>query len=154
MNASLARGSSWRVPQPSLRQSPRPRASGSLPLSELQTDPRGLALEAPRPATVATELAGARDAATLAAPRVHPKPRATERPRREARKGSAAGPAPCAGLLEEEEEGEEVEACEGGRARPPGGRRERGGGGRPAGRGGGTANERRAVRGGEGWGMR
>lgn len=143
-------------PSPGCSDPLGPELRGYPPLSELRTGPGGLALGAPKPAAVATVLAGARDAAILPAPRVRPKPRAAARRRREARKGSAAGPAWCAGLREEEEEGarwRKRRAREEG-PRLPGGRREEGEGAGRAGRGGGAANERRAARGGEGWGMR
>lgn len=50
-------------PSPACSNPLGPELRGSPPLSELKTDPRGLAFGAPRPATVATVLAGARDAA-------------------------------------------------------------------------------------------
>lgn len=149
---------SGECPSPGCGDPLSPELRGHPPLSELRTGPGGLALGAPRTATVAMVLAGARDAAVLSAPRVRPKPGAAARRQREARKGSAAGPARCAGLREEEEEEEGARwrrrrAREEGPGRP-GGRREEGEGAGRAGRGGGAANERRAARGGEGWGMR
>lgn len=121
-------------PSPGCSNTLGPELLGTRSLSELRTGSGGLALGAPRQATVGRVPAGARDAATLAVRRKRPEAGAPARPREEARKGSAAGPDPSSGL--QEEEGEEEEVREGGRAGPPGKGAGGGGGGRPGREGG------------------
>ena len=137
--ASLSRVSIRLAHQPRAAAFPSAPSSGFPATLRAQSVSRRcscLALGTPKLATVAPKAGGRSGTPRLSWLAGAPEPqRAGDAVAGEAREDSAAGPARCAGLGEAE--GEEEEACEGGRARPPGREAEEGEGAGRARRGGG-----------------